>query len=48
MSEPYKAPQVTQLGSVEKLTQDFDKIGSVDDFLTLLVPELDGTIIVDP
>jgi hypothetical protein len=48
MSEPYKAPQLKQLGSVEELTaQELDKIGSTADFLTLLLPDLDGEILPD-
>ncbi len=49
MTEPYKAPQIKQLGSVEGLTaQSLDKVGSQADFLTLLLPDLDGEIIPDP
>jgi hypothetical protein len=45
MTEPYKAPQVNRLGSVEELTaQELDKIGSTADFLTLLLPDLTGVI----
>ena len=49
MKEPYKAPQLRSLGSVEELTaQELDKVGSQDDFLTLLLPDLTGEIIPDP
>lgn len=49
MTEPYKAPQVKRLGSVEGLTsQSLDKIGSQADFLTLLLPDLTGDFVPDP
>ena len=48
MNEMYEAPQVKLLGSVEKLTEQFDKIGSVDDAFTPSIPALDGEIIEDP
>jgi hypothetical protein len=48
MTQPYEAPQVKLLGSVAERTEQFDKIGSVDDIFTPIVPNLDGEIIVDP
>jgi hypothetical protein len=43
--EQYSAPQLRSLGSVEEMTnQELDKVGSIDDFLTLLLPDLDGVI----
>jgi hypothetical protein len=46
--EQYETPQVKLLGTVEELTaQDLDKVGSIDDFLTLLLPDLDGVILPD-
>lgn len=47
MNGKYESPQVKLLGSVNELTESFDKIGSVDDFLTPAVPQLDGEIIQD-
>jgi hypothetical protein len=47
MNERYEAPQVKLLGSVNELTEQFDKIGSVDDIFTQLIPQLDGEIIPD-
>lgn len=49
MAESYEAPRVRFLGSVEDLTaQSDDKIGSVDDLITLIVPTLDGEVLPDP
>ena len=45
--EKYSAPQVRSLGSVEEMTQAFDKIGSDPDIFTPAVPQLDGDIIED-
>jgi hypothetical protein len=46
MAENYAAPSVRDLGSVEDLTQGFDKIGSVVDVLTPVL-QLDGEILPD-
>ena len=41
----YRPPTIETLGSVEELTaQSLDKVGSNADFLTSLLPALDGTI----
>ena len=45
--EQYSAPEVRSLGSVEELTQSFDKIGSIADVFTPAIPSLDGTIVED-
>jgi hypothetical protein len=45
----YSTPKVYTLGTVQELTsQDLDKVGSSSDFLTLLLPDLNGKIINDP
>jgi hypothetical protein len=44
----YSPPTVTELGSLRDLTlQDLDKIGDKADFLTQLLPDLNGSIIAD-
>jgi hypothetical protein len=44
----YTPPTVTELGSVRDLTlQDMDKIGKSADFLTRLLPDLNGSIVPD-
>jgi hypothetical protein len=48
MNGNYEAPQVKLLGSVNELTEQFDKIGSVDDIYTPAIPALDGEIVEDP
>jgi hypothetical protein len=47
MKDKYEAPEVRELGSVHELTQDLDKIGSVADFLTPAIPDLDGDFTPD-
>jgi hypothetical protein len=45
----YEAPELRELGSFETLTQqELDKVGHQQDFLTLLLPDLTGSIIPDP
>jgi hypothetical protein len=44
MNGKYESPQVKLLGSVNELTEAFDKIGSVDDIFTPSIPDLDGEI----
>jgi hypothetical protein len=42
----YEAPKIIDLGQFPALTlQSLDKIGSAPDFLTALIPQLDGTIV---
>jgi hypothetical protein len=48
MKMAYEAPRIWVLGNFSALTQSFDKIGASPDFLTSLIPELDGTIVPDP
>lgn len=44
----YTAPSVTKLGNVRSLTlQSLDKEGSEADFLTPIVPLLDGSFVGD-
>ena len=43
----YEAPKVTVLGQFPVLTLSLDKIGSNPDFLTQLIPQLDGSIVPD-
>lgn len=44
----YEAPKVIDLGQFPALTlQSLDKIGSTPDFLTALIPQLDGSIVPD-
>jgi hypothetical protein len=44
----YESPQILVLGSVEALTlQQLDKIGDKPDFLTPIIPQLDGSIVPD-
>jgi hypothetical protein len=48
LKEGYEAPRVMVLGDFPVLTlQQFDKIGSRADLLTLLLPMLDGSIVPD-
>lgn len=43
MAKDYEGPRVRNLGTVSALTAlDGSKIGSVDDVLTQLIPQLDG------
>jgi hypothetical protein len=50
MAKHYETPQVRSLGTVSELTAQLDgqKIGSVDDILTPIVPLLDGDIEIGP
>jgi hypothetical protein len=48
MDQPYTAPTIETLGTVEELTQSFDKIGSTADVFTPTIPLLDGDIQIDP
>lgn len=49
MKELYEAPRLTVLGPFAALTrQELDKVGGGADFLTLLLPDLTGTIVPDP
>ena len=43
----YEAPKVTEIGQFPVLTLSLDKIGSSPDFLTQLIPQLDGSIVPD-
>lgn len=48
IEKTYEAPKVTVLGQFPVLTlQSLDKIGGTPDFLTALVPQLDGSIVPD-
>ena len=47
MQAHYEAPELIELGTVQDLTQNLDKIGSTADFLTLLIQQLDGSIVSD-
>ena len=48
IKKAYEAPKVTVLGQFPVLTlQSLDKIGSAPDFLTNLIPQLDGSIVPD-
>jgi hypothetical protein len=50
MTDKYTAPQVYELGTVRELTEQdpaLDKVGSSADFLTALLPSLDGRITPD-
>jgi hypothetical protein len=48
MTKVYEAPRITALGQFPVLTlQQYDKIGSKADLLTLLLPMLDGSIVPD-
>jgi hypothetical protein len=44
----YATPTVQELGSVEKMTEAFDKVGSAADIFTPAIPVLDGDVLVDP
>ena len=46
--ETYTTPALRELGSVEKMTEAFDKIGSAADIFTPAIPVLDGDLLVDP
>jgi hypothetical protein len=49
MNEPYEAPRLAVLGEFSALTlQSLDKVGPDADFLTELLPDLDGKIQSDP
>jgi hypothetical protein len=48
MATAYEAPRIWVLGDFFALTQSLDKVGSEPDFLTLLIPDLDGKIGPDP
>jgi hypothetical protein len=44
----YEAPALRTIGTVYELTQqDLDKVGSSEDFLTAIIPALDGKVIPD-
>jgi hypothetical protein len=43
----YQAPEIRVLGTVEELTRSLDKIGAEPDFLTPIIPALDGSIVPD-
>jgi hypothetical protein len=47
ITKAYEAPKVTVLGQFPVLTLNDDKIGSTPDFLTALIPTLDGSIVPD-
>jgi hypothetical protein len=47
IKKAYEAPKVTVLGQFPVLTLALDKIGSTPDFLTALIPQLDGSIVPD-
>ena len=40
----YEAPSVRDFGSIKDLTASLDKVGSIDDIFTPIVPLLDGDI----
>ena len=46
-SKTYEAPTVRDLGSVEQMTEAFDKVGSAADVYTQAIPALDGDVMVD-
>lgn len=48
MEDTYEAPELRIIGSVHELTQALDKVGSSLDFLSPLLPELDGEFQPDP
>jgi hypothetical protein len=48
MKNSYEAPRIWVLGDFSALTQSFDKVGASPDFITALIPDLDGTIVPDP
>ena len=49
MTNAYEAPRISVLGDFAALTlQSLDKVGSDPDFLTVLLPDLDGKIGPDP
>ena len=48
MSKIYEAPALTVVGTVHDMTlQALDKVGTTSDFLTDLLPALDGKIVPD-
>ena len=48
IKKAYEAPKITVLGHFPVLTlQQSDKIGSTPDFITALIPQLDGSIVPD-
>lgn len=48
IKKTYEAPKIAVLGQFPVLTlQSLDKIGSSPDFLTDLIPQLDGSIVPD-
>jgi hypothetical protein len=47
MEKEYEAPRISVLGQFPALTQSLNKVGPNDDFLTALVPQLDGSIVPD-
>ncbi|MDX6408746.1 MAG: hypothetical protein QOE13_1817 [Gaiellaceae bacterium] len=50
MTKTYEAPRIWVLGDFSTLTKSgsLDKVGSDPDFLTALIPQLDGKIGPDP
>lgn len=48
MKKEYTAPSVTTLGTVEKLTEGFNKVGNVNDQYTQLIPSLIGSVVPAP
>ena len=47
MKDGYEAPKIAVLGQFPALTLDLDKIGSTPDFVTNLIPQLNGSIVPD-
>ena len=48
IEKAYEAPKIAELGQFPVLTlQSLDKVGSSPDFLTSLIPLLDGSIVPD-
>jgi hypothetical protein len=47
IKKAYEAPKITVIGQFPVLTQSLDKIGQTPDFLTDLIPQLDGSIVPD-
>jgi len=49
MKNGYEAPKLAVLGQFPTLTLNgsLDKIGSTPDFVTALIPDLDGSIVPD-
>jgi hypothetical protein len=46
-NEKYEAPVVRELGTVEEMTEAFDKVGSATDIFTGAIPALNGDIVFD-